>query len=65
MIKEVNGDILFSDAKVIAHSVAPMDHFDTGLAALPGKIILPWLRISDIIVLHIIPNLVKFGLGEV
>lgn len=32
MIKEVNGDILFSKAKVIAHGVAPKDHFDTGLA---------------------------------
>lgn len=32
MIKEVNGDILLSNAKVIAHSVAPMDHFDAGLA---------------------------------
>ena len=32
MVKEVNGDILFTDAKIIAHSVAPMDHFDNGLA---------------------------------
>lgn len=32
MIKEVNGDILLSQSKVIAHCVAPMDHFDNGLA---------------------------------
>ena len=32
MIKEVSGDILMSDAKVIAHCVAPMDHFENGLA---------------------------------
>ena len=32
MIKEVSGDILLSSAKAIAHSVAPMDHFETGLA---------------------------------
>ena len=32
MIKEVTGDILLSDAQAIAHGVAPMDHFDRGLA---------------------------------
>ena len=32
MIKEVSGDILKSSSKVIAHCVAPMDHFDNGLA---------------------------------
>lgn len=32
MIKEVTGDILLSDAEAIAHGVAPMDHFDKGLA---------------------------------
>lgn len=32
MIKEVGGDILLSQAAVIAHGVAPADHFDTGLA---------------------------------
>jgi O-acetyl-ADP-ribose deacetylase (regulator of RNase III) len=32
MIKEVKGDILMSDSKTIAHCVAPMDHFDSGLA---------------------------------
>lgn len=32
MIKEVIGDILLSDAEAIAHGVAPMDHFDKGLA---------------------------------
>lgn len=32
MILEVNGDILLSKAKAIAHSVAPLDHFETGLA---------------------------------
>lgn len=32
MIKEVKGDILLSDAALLVHSVAPMDHFDTGLA---------------------------------
>lgn len=32
MIKNVSGDILLSDAQLIAHSVAPMDHFDSGLA---------------------------------
>jgi hypothetical protein len=30
MIKEVKGDILLSDAALLVHSVAPMDHFDTG-----------------------------------
>ncbi len=33
MIKEVEGDILLSKADAIAHGVAPMDHFDSGLAA--------------------------------
>ncbi len=32
MIKEVKGDILLTDSKVIAHCVAPSDHFDSGLA---------------------------------
>jgi len=32
MIKEVEGDILLSKADAIAHGVAPMDHFDSGLA---------------------------------
>jgi O-acetyl-ADP-ribose deacetylase (regulator of RNase III) len=32
MIKEVSGDILLTDAQAIAHGVAPMDHFDRGLA---------------------------------
>lgn len=32
MIKEVTGDILLTDAQVIAHGVAPNDHFDSGLA---------------------------------
>ncbi len=32
MIKEVNGDILLSSAQVIAHGVAPNDHFNSGLA---------------------------------
>jgi O-acetyl-ADP-ribose deacetylase (regulator of RNase III) len=32
MIKEVTGDILLSECKVIAHCVAPNDHFDSGLA---------------------------------
>ena len=32
MIREVEGDILLSDAKVIAHGIAPQDPFDTGLA---------------------------------
>ncbi len=32
MIKEVTGDILLSNAAVIAHCVAPMDHFENGLA---------------------------------
>lgn len=41
MIKEVNGDILLSDAQVIAHGVAPNEHFKSGLAlslreAFPG-----------------------------
>ncbi len=41
MIKEVTGDILLSDAQVIAQGVAPNDHFDSGLAlslreAFPG-----------------------------
>lgn len=33
MFKEVEGDILLSKAEAIAHGVAPMDHFDSGLAA--------------------------------
>ncbi len=33
MIKEVSGDILLSTAQVIAHGVAPDDHFNKGLAA--------------------------------
>ncbi len=32
MIKEVTGDILLSETEAIVHSVAPMDHFDSGLA---------------------------------
>lgn len=32
MIKEVTGDILLTECKTIAHSIAPMDHFDSGLA---------------------------------
>ena len=33
MIKKVKGDILLSGAEAIAHAVAPMDHFESGLAA--------------------------------
>ena len=32
MFKEVSGDILLSKAQVIAHGVAPGDHFNQGLA---------------------------------
>jgi len=32
MIHEVSGDILLSKAQVIAHSIAPHDHFSSGLA---------------------------------
>lgn len=32
MIKEVKGDILLTESKLIAHCVAPHDHFDQGLA---------------------------------
>ena len=32
MITKVHGDILLSEAKAIAHGVAPHDHFDQGLA---------------------------------
>ncbi|MBP6399170.1 MAG: macro domain-containing protein, partial [Saprospiraceae bacterium] len=32
MIIEVSGDILLTKAKSIAHSVAPLDHFESGLA---------------------------------
>lgn len=32
MLKEVSGDILLSSAGVIAHGVAPGDHFNQGLA---------------------------------
>ena len=32
MITRVHGDILLSEAKAIAHGVAPNDHFDQGLA---------------------------------
>jgi O-acetyl-ADP-ribose deacetylase (regulator of RNase III) len=32
MIHEVTGDILLSRAELVAHGVAPNDHFDSGLA---------------------------------
>lgn len=32
MIREVEGDILLSQAQLIAHGIAPQDPFDTGLA---------------------------------
>lgn len=32
MIYEVSGDILLSEARAIAHGVAPNDNFATGLA---------------------------------
>ncbi|MDY0271493.1 MAG: macro domain-containing protein [Advenella sp.] len=32
MIREVEGDILLSKAQLIAHGIAPLEHFDTGLA---------------------------------
>ncbi|MBK8314145.1 MAG: macro domain-containing protein [Acidobacteria bacterium] len=32
MIQEVSGDILYTSAQVIAHGVAPNDHFNVGLA---------------------------------
>ncbi len=32
MLKEVSGDILLTRAQVIAHGVAPGDHFNQGLA---------------------------------
>lgn len=32
MIREVEGDILLTKAQVVAHGVAPGDHFDSGLA---------------------------------
>lgn len=32
MIKEVEGDIMLTEAQAIAHGVAPNDHFDRGLA---------------------------------
>lgn len=32
MIREVSGDILYTSAGVIAHGVAPNDHFNSGLA---------------------------------
>ena len=32
MLNEVTGDILLTGAQVIAHGVAPGDHFDSGLA---------------------------------
>ena len=32
MIREVEGDILLTEAAAIAHGVAPFDHFDSGLA---------------------------------
>lgn len=32
MIREVEGDILLTKAQVVAHGVAPGDHFDNGLA---------------------------------
>jgi O-acetyl-ADP-ribose deacetylase (regulator of RNase III) len=32
MIKEVEGDLLLSTSRAIAHGIAPNDHFETGLA---------------------------------
>lgn len=32
MLHDVTGDILLSDAQLIAHGVAPNDHFESGLA---------------------------------
>jgi O-acetyl-ADP-ribose deacetylase (regulator of RNase III) len=32
VIREVEGDILLSKAELIAHGIAPHDHFDSGLA---------------------------------
>lgn len=32
MIREVEGDLLLSKCRAIAHGVAPNDHFDSGLA---------------------------------
>ena len=32
MIQQVTGDILLSDARAMAHGIAPNDHFDSGLA---------------------------------
>lgn len=32
MIREVEGDILLSKAQLIAHGIAPQEHFDIGLA---------------------------------
>lgn len=32
MIRDVEGDILLSQADIVAHGVAPNDHFDSGLA---------------------------------
>ncbi|HRA21754.1 MAG TPA: Appr-1-p processing protein, partial [Anaerolineae bacterium] len=32
MIHELSGDILLSQAKAVAHGVAPNDHFGSGLA---------------------------------
>ena len=32
MIKYVKGDLLLSEAELVAHGVAPGDHFDHGLA---------------------------------
>jgi O-acetyl-ADP-ribose deacetylase (regulator of RNase III) len=32
MIHQVEGDILFTNAQVLAHGIAPNDHFDSGLA---------------------------------
>ncbi len=32
MIREVSGDIMLTDCHFVAHSIAPLDHYDTGLA---------------------------------
>jgi O-acetyl-ADP-ribose deacetylase (regulator of RNase III) len=37
MIHEVKGDILLSHAQVIAHAIAPGEHFDQGLALSLGE----------------------------
>ena len=45
MIREVQGDILLSQAQVIAHGIATHDPFDSGLALACASAFRRWSRL--------------------